>query len=385
MPGYGLQRKEISQTISLVLYFVIILFPLILLMFVPSTLYGQAKDIKHNPFILDALYKGEFMKIGESKYDRLDLGAVFFAYANSGCSIKEGNGDVLGRGWKYFRYFISKEGIDTPDTELMLAQNLVVAHPNYQKTLLDIASQGCGSERHQKILLNLIRLLDERIQWYESDRYSNPPLYSQKETPIILGLLPSLYRIESEKTRDKANKQIWDLREKGFKLLSCSYGPSRPDGTGFSNQTFWYKNVPITKQDLVAVSTNHPLAFLGDLSLTECPATYNEAKDKRAYSHFIANKKIDFASLPKEGKAKRAPLKPGEESNLEKAKYYWKDCNKRGNERSCTLAKHAEKAALGRLRWTCEKAKYDQSNFFCNQLSLVEKELKESIGQQSGK
>lgn len=59
-------------------------------------------------------------------------------------------------------------------------------------------------------------------------------------------------------------------RLKGAKLLSCTYGSV--------GVYFWYKKVPMTRKELLAVHARHPMRTLGDVALSSCPKTMTEAK-----------------------------------------------------------------------------------------------------------
>jgi hypothetical protein len=60
-------------------------------------------------------------------------------------------------------------------------------------------------------------------------------------------------------------------RLKTAKLLSCVYGSV--------GVYFWYKKVPITRKELLAVHARHPMRTLGDVALTTCPKTLTEAEN----------------------------------------------------------------------------------------------------------
>lgn len=68
-----------------------------------------------------------------------------------------------------------------------------------------------------------------------------------------------------------AEKQVREIAGAGQKLISCIYGPSHPDGTGFSTLEFWYKAPPPDIKAMLGGADKHPLRRLGTRALTDCP------------------------------------------------------------------------------------------------------------------
>lgn len=70
--------------------------------------------------------------------------------------------------------------------------------------------------------------------------------------------------------------QITTISESGQQTIQCTYGPQRPDGTGFSTLVFWYQTAPDAIREMVT-GARHPLWNLGFEAVSECPPTIEAA------------------------------------------------------------------------------------------------------------
>ena len=74
--------------------------------------------------------------------------------------------------------------------------------------------------------------------------------------------------------RDIVARQLAGIWAAKQQMISCTYGPQNPDGTGFSTIEFWYKQPPSNIRDLLSVARGtHPLRTLGAEAIDACPAT----------------------------------------------------------------------------------------------------------------
>src|SRR5262249_13738367 len=129
--------------------------------------------------------------------------------------------------------------------------------PNMLAMGLEIEN-GCGSPRVDTIRKNLVRLLDERIEWYSNDQSARIPLMQQSTAKIT----EQDYKSTVEKdvalpAQQQVLRQIATLESRGAQLVRCQYGPTNPDSTGSQTLTLWYGNAPLTMNDFQKVSRKH--------------------------------------------------------------------------------------------------------------------------------
>lgn len=104
------------------------------------------------------------------------------------------------------------------------------------------------------------------------------PLKTQKVRPVSLIDLPPIDRMEPRETRDLITRQIDAFNAQGYQIVNCIYGPYSGYGPDPGLVKFWYKDVPITRREVYAISENHPLRILGNVALYECPPNLYQAE-----------------------------------------------------------------------------------------------------------
>src|SRR5262249_2378179 len=170
--------------------------------------------------------------------------------------------------------------------------------PNMLAMGLEIEKSGCKGARVQKIRENIVRLLDERIEWHSKDQSAN--IRVMKQTVVKINQQNYRSAVQSDvaiPAQDAVLRQIADLESRGAQLLQCEYGPTNPDSTGSQTLTFWYGNVPLTMADLQKLSRKHPLGDLGGVASTTCPPTLAQGKIAFRNSRQVGIDKLDQTAL----------------------------------------------------------------------------------------
>jgi uncharacterized repeat protein (TIGR03803 family) len=90
-------------------------------------------------------------------------------------------------------------------------------------------------------------------------------------------------------------KQVEELKAKGAQLIWAEYAdPSDSSSFHHVRLLFWYRDVPILRRDLLAVSKSHPLAEIGNLALTDAPPILKEARVKHAEAMALEEKRSEI-------------------------------------------------------------------------------------------
>ncbi|HZF28096.1 MAG TPA: hypothetical protein VE907_03190, partial [Gammaproteobacteria bacterium] len=158
--------------------------------------------------------------------------------------------------------------------------------------------KGCSSPRTKKIRENLVKLLDERIEWHATDHRANVGVHAQRTVRVTA----QAYQKAVEQSvplpvRDAAIRQLAALEARGAQLVECEYGPMNPDSTGFQTITFWHGSAPLTMNDLQKISRRHPLGDLGDDAVNACPPSLGEAGRALRASRARGTARLDQSAL----------------------------------------------------------------------------------------
>ena len=248
----------------------------------------QFEKIPHDPQLLDKLYQNRLQEIGQ---DKMDLVAVLKGFQDAHFQLKD-NSDLKISPEQFrqiSRYFSDLQMA----VELLISQR---AQPNYLKTLATIdQTGGVDGQWAQTTYKNFIRLLLQRAS---GEMPATPP----NEWRLMKRLIVKASDPEVSKSkppvdgRDQAvvEKQIRELDEKDAQVILADYGdPSDKSTIHQVHLAFWYRDVPILRRDLLAVSRAHPLAELGNIAVTEVPQTLGEAQLKHAEAMAAEKKKVE--------------------------------------------------------------------------------------------
>ena len=282
---------------------------------VPLTARGQ--DFTPDRSLMDKLEKGDVMHVRDDNGGRMDLLAAMMGASHAKCeSLSPGFAKVAA----YVAYLGSDSVTGKYPSREFTAMGLMSAiisndttrtegqesnydapwmvEPNGAAMLL-IASRGCDNQRFQTIVRNLFRTLDHHITWHEQKLGLRAPLMKQSIVPVRIADWRTAVEQNVElHMESRAEKQFADLEARGATYLDCVYGPLNPDSTGTTSLNFWNRDVPAPGGDFLKVSRKHPLADLGDLALTSCPANLADARQKGNESRQLAMSNVDPATLP---------------------------------------------------------------------------------------
>jgi hypothetical protein len=267
---------------------------------------------KHDPDLIEKLYRGDFAHISDDNFGRIDLEAVMTAFrsdaklGNDKCPLFGGEtvtADQMAKIATYIRYLNSNSTTgEFPSAQFMalsaLGPDAFALDPNMMAMGLEIGKSGCRSNRVQKIRENIVDLLDQRIEWHSKDQ--SPNIKMMKQT--VMKVSAQTYRSTvlndvAIPAQEPVLRQIADLEARGAQLVQCEYGPTNPDSTGSQTMTFWYGNVPLTMADFQKLSRKHPLGDFGDMSVNACPQNLAAAKLAFWNSRQVGINKLDQNAL----------------------------------------------------------------------------------------
>jgi len=285
----------------------------------PATAQIDKAWPKHDPELLNKLYKGDLAHVSDDNFGRMDVEAVMTMFRTDDkagpdkCSLLGQNvsdAESTAAMTRYLRYLNTDRQTGTfPSAQSMALSVLGIGKdalggfaldPNAMAMAMQIHEQGCKSERVQTVRENLIKLLEQRVAWY-SVRDHSKEIGLQK--PTIVGVTQQAWQGAvsndvSLAVQEQVLQQIRDLEARGAELYDCEYGPTYPDSTGSETITFWYKDVPIPMADLLKVSRKHPLAKFGDEAITACPGTLADARVTFTRVRQIGLNRVDQTTLP---------------------------------------------------------------------------------------
>jgi hypothetical protein len=265
--------------------------------------------------LLDKLYRADFAHISDDNVGRMDLEAVVMAFRADDevavkCDLFGGQGLDVGQLATFLGYikFLNTDR-DTgtfPSAQFLAlsvlgfgtdAPGLWALDPNMLAMGLEI-EKGCASPRAGTIRRNLVRLLDERIEWYSKDQSARIPLAQQSTVRITQRqYAAAVERDVALPAQPQAMSQIAALESRGAQLINCEYGPTRPDSTGSQTLTLWYGAAPLTMNEFKKVSQKHPLGNFGDDAITACPPTLLDGRTVAARSLQKGRAGLDQAAL----------------------------------------------------------------------------------------
>ena len=249
----------------------------------------EFEKIPHDPQLLDKLYAGRFDEIGQ---DKMDLVAVWKGFQDSKVSLNDRSGiqfgpEQMGQMQRYFSDAVMA-------VEMLISRRV---QPNYLKTVTSIQANGGGdSEWAQTTLKNLFRLILQRAS-------GQMPATAEKDWPLMRRSLlnvsdPEILQMAQALTaneRAAVEKQMKELGEKGAQVILSEYSdPSEKSSYHRQRLLFWYRDVPVLRRDLLAISNSHPLAELGNLAVTEVPPVLAEAKEKHAEAMAAEGKRVEI-------------------------------------------------------------------------------------------
>ncbi|HET8697979.1 MAG TPA: hypothetical protein VFO94_10860, partial [Gammaproteobacteria bacterium] len=270
-----------------------------------------------DPALIDKLEKGDVMHVGDDNASRMDLVSVLMAASRPKC-------DAADPGFAKLASYIAYLGSDSvtgqyPSGEFLAIGVMGILGSNENTraddqesnfdapwmlnrnaaAMLEIGSHGCDDRRFRTVVANLFKTLDHHMTWHEQNLGTRAPLMKQN----VVAMRAADWRAAVERDVDlpaqpAVTAQLTQLEARGASYLDCVYGPQNPDSTGSTQVDFWNKDVAIAGGDLQKLSRKHPLAKLGDVALTECPANLPEAQAKLGESRRVAQSKIDPSSLP---------------------------------------------------------------------------------------
>jgi hypothetical protein len=239
----------------------------------------------HDASLIDYLDKGEFAKISDDHVSRLDQGAAITAFGTARCRVEKGSDSDFAYLESHLMSYL-EGGSDLknrPHDDQLI--NLSIAairfRPVHQTMVAEIVAESCSSERIQRIGRNLLKLMRDRMH-AEATANVRPPhkpvtqidettLDEQKLLPFDQsdGFRYAVFETSDRAMQHRILQQFKDLNVQGRKLIACSYkGPQGYAGPFL----FWYKDVAISRAELLKVSAKHPLSQLGDFAITACPA-----------------------------------------------------------------------------------------------------------------
>jgi hypothetical protein len=244
---------------------------------------------QHDVTILDKLDRGDFSKISDQHASRVDQLAVVNAFGKANCSAK--NTSAADSSYLVTHLASYGEGGSDLDNQhdpaaLLSSSDLATMfNPVFQATVAQISAQGCSSPRIQRIGRNLIKLLIDRMS--AKPVPADAPLSASrldKQTVVLFdqsdGFPYEVFEAGDSQVQDKILKQFRDLNASGARLVQCQYkGPG-----GYSSYLFWYKSVAIGRASLLQLSPKHPLSWLGDVAVENCPADEQSAVALRSHS-----------------------------------------------------------------------------------------------------
>jgi hypothetical protein len=102
---------------------------------------------------------------------------------------------------------------------------------------------------------------------------------------VSRGLIDSVEAVPNAQF-DMVAKQLDTLRQRGQKVITCTYGPINAQaGTGFVTFNFWYQSAPPDILKLLTSAFPHPFMNLGRVAVNGCPST-RDAADEIQTSRF---------------------------------------------------------------------------------------------------
>jgi hypothetical protein len=337
---------------------------------------NPAGSIRNDPNLLVNLYARKFEAISDEAWSRLNQFAVLKGFTDAGCKLDgrtsplEASQAILNMG-----YFVGDRNYKyRPESMNAVYLNAAPLYPNYQSAVAAAAADHCG-ERTQKILANLIEMINRRTSGEEPPRGPSP-LRKQTILPVDQIAPPSITNIPTITTREAVIQQIRDLARSGHQFMICDY--ETPDVTPLTYR-FWYREVPVSKGQLMQLARMHPLAALGDLPLTQCPAASDEARTRSAESQHRAQQGIDPAALP----AARIPLQMVMGANMavfRSAQTDWAEYKSSGQERFRSSALARKQQLITDYAKACEKmtrATGKADNMYCQIDSQLKQDLAE--------
>ncbi|MBY5841091.1 sel1 repeat family protein [Rhizobium leguminosarum] len=106
-----------------------------------------------------------------------------------------------------------------------------------------------------------------------SEEPSVVSLYQQKEYGLYWGAISGRCGIQNYPSKiDACNRVLALINSNEYKILTCSYGPYRKDGTGFRVYQFWSDRVPEGVPSYNVPGDEHPFGILGQRAVGKCPA-----------------------------------------------------------------------------------------------------------------
>lgn len=285
------------------------------ILFLTAALPLEAQFGQFDRTLLDKLYRGDFAQIADDNFGRMDLEAVVMAFRADDevavkCDLFGGEGlsaAQLAVFLGYIKFLNTDRDTGTfPSAQFIAlsvlgfsadAPGLWALDPNMLAMGLEI-EKGCASSRADTIRRNLVRLLDDRIEWYSKDQSARIPLSQQSAVRIT----QQQYREAVERdvalpAQPQALSQLAALEARGAQFIQCEYGPTRPDSTGRETLALWYGSAPLTMNDFQKVSPKHPLGNFGDEGITACPPTLLEGRTVVARSVQKGRDGLDQAAL----------------------------------------------------------------------------------------
>jgi hypothetical protein len=260
--------------------------------------------------LIDKLYDGDFAHISDDNFGRMDLEAVLMAFRAEEDSPKKcdlfGGAGVDDAGLvkilEYVKYLNTDSATGTfPSAQFMTLSLFGLGAWSFDPNMLAMGveiDKGCNSPRTKRIRENLVKLLDERIEWHSQDRSGNAGVHAQRTVRVTA----QVYQKAVEQSvplpaRDAALRQLAVLEARGAQLVECEYGPMNPDSTGFQTLTFWYGSALLTMNDLQKISRRHPLGDLGDDAVSACPSSLGEAARALRASRERGTARLDQSAL----------------------------------------------------------------------------------------
>jgi TPR repeat protein len=105
------------------------------------------------------------------------------------------------------------------------------------------------------------------------------PLHQQKTYALYWGAIAGRCGIQNFPSAIQACNRVLELiKSKNYKILHCSYGPFRSDGTGFEVYQFWSYQVPDSIASYQVPGDDHPFSYLGKQAVGACPKDTRELK-----------------------------------------------------------------------------------------------------------
>ncbi|MCW0001704.1 hypothetical protein OE766_26135 [Pararhizobium sp. YC-54] len=253
-----------------------------------------------NQEYMKRMYEGNFDKLGNPLQFLMYVGAfseelggttVFFIDQRCQGMVTSLSGTINGvqRFISFLMSMQSEEGM--ADVVIALVTSSWVQDQGARDARILMERYTCKSPIAIKIVENVVgsweklpKIIEaglgdrkQRSEKSQPTEAETAPLYKEQVFGLYWGALAGRCGIQNYPSRIEAcNRVLALIQSNEYKILTCSYGPFKSDGTGFQVYQFWAERVPEGIPSYEVSGDEHPFAILGKSAVGKCPANTQE-------------------------------------------------------------------------------------------------------------